>query len=149
MSSICKNYVGTEGFIGIVEQKKPFTGAFFLTILDPKLGTTIVCNRVYSSRKTAMATMRKYLDNPAEIVFASELCKLSSEKLSKLYSAEIEWLKDLTAYEWQPGLVPFDSTGAIVTLDIWKEEKIDNIPRKFLIPHGYELLMVLWNKFII
>lgn len=75
--------------------------------------------------------------------------KLPRAKLAKKYRAEIDWLRELTAYEWKPGLTAFDKDDAAVTLHMWEDEGIDDIPRGFLIPHGYELLMVLWNQFIV
>ncbi len=110
----------------------------------------LVWKKWYYSRESAYRAMRRLSKNRREIVFASDLLKLPRAKLAKRYRAEIDWLEELTAYEWAPGLVPFrDWEEAWVTLDMWNQEGIDDIPRSFLIPHGCELLMVLWNAFIV
>lgn len=64
------------------------------------------------------------------------------------YRAEIEWLYDVTAYEWTGNLSPMTPDDAIVNLDGWKESGLDDIPEAFLAPHGYKLLAELWNKYI-
>lgn len=143
----CRSWADDAGQIISIE-RHVCTSAHRLTILARN--GALVWNKWYCSRESACRAMRRLSKNRREIVFASDLLKLPRTKLAKRYRAEIDWLEELTAYEWQPGLVPFrDWVEAWMTLDMWKQEEIDDIPRGFLIPHGCELLMVLWNEFIV
>lgn len=65
------------------------------------------------------------------------------------FRAEIEWLQNLTAYEWQPGIIPMSYDDALETLSMWRRDMGDDeIPARFMEPHGYKLLADLWNQFI-
>ena len=141
----CKTWIDEAGQIVSLAYDVRTKDAHRLTILTKS--ADLVWNKWYLSRKSAMDAMRRMTKNRIEVVFADDLMKLPRAKLEKKYRAEIEWLRDLTAYEWKPGLVAIDKDDAMTTLDMWEKE-LDDVPRKFTILHGYELLMVLWNQFI-
>lgn len=64
----------------------------------------------------------------------------------EFYPEETAWLEELTAYEY--GLIPVTYDDAMLMLDEWKRQELDDIPRSFLDPHGYKLLADLWNLYI-
>lgn len=68
----------------------------------------------------------------------------STDMIREKCSAEIAFLKDLTAYETD--LVPFNSIEeAETTVCKWIDDGID-VPDRFICAPG--LLMVVWNLFI-
>lgn len=68
------------------------------------------------------------------------------QTMRKHFPKETAWLEELTAYEHELTHVSYDD--ALLMLDEWKQQGLDDIPCRFLDPQGYKLLADLWNIYI-
>ena len=69
-------------------------------------------------------------------------------EIREAHSTELNFLEQLTAYE--SGLERFNNVGeAQDNIDAWKEDGWDDFPVRFLAKDGAQILMLLWNTFIV
>lgn len=106
--------------------------------IDTYYNDTRIFNGIYGTLENAKRAFsrqaKKY--RPFEV----------KQTMRKHFPKETAWLEELTAYEC--GLIPVTYDDALLMLDEWKHEGIDDIPRRFLDPQGYKLLADLWNIYI-
>ena len=67
--TFCVNYEDRAGNAAIIEQDKPFTGAFRLTISTPTSGgpALVQFTGTYTTHAGALRAMRRHMDHPRRV----------------------------------------------------------------------------------
>ena len=137
-----------SSFIIKAEKIPTKNGAYYIKLYQNKFSAVYNIDTHYNNMRIFSGTYGT-LEN-AKRAFSRQAKKYRPIDVKRhtreFFPIETAWLEELTAYEY--GLIPVTYDDAMLMLDEWKRQKLDDIPRSFLDPQGYKLLADLWNLYI-